>query len=168
MFNKILGSAAIVGGSVFIGKNMTERLKKRKENLKAFHNALVMLESEINYSANSIDRAFKNISGAVDLTEFFEYVIEEMKDRGIRKAWNSGITKFKTSFALTDDDVKILLTLSSELGITDRENQIKNIRYVLTMLEKAETEADSRYSSLSGLYRNISIGAGLTAAILLM
>lgn len=168
MFNKILGSAAIVGGSVFIGRNMTDRLKKREYSLKAFHNTLVMLESEINFSANSIDRAFKNISCSVKLSGFFEYLLSQIKDKGIRNAWNDSIVKFQDRLFLTDDDAKILLTLSAELGITDRENQIKNIRYVLTMLEKAETEAHEKYTSLSGLYRNISMGAGLAAAILLM
>ena len=168
MLTKFLGSAAIIGGSVFIGRNISLGLKRREESLNAFHSALVMLESEISFSANSIDRAFENIAGAVKLRGFFEYVAGEIQENGVRKAWSEGITKYKDRLGITDEDAKILLTLGGELGITNRENQIKNIRYVISVLETAEKEAGMRYMSLSGIYRNVSVGAGIAAAILLM
>ena len=168
MFKKLLGSVAIVGGSVFIGKNLSDRLKKRKDSLNAFHTALVMLEGEIAFSANSIDYALKNISNTTEISECLNYMADELKNIGIRKAWNNGIIKFKDKLCLTDNDVKILQTLSSELGITDRENQIKNIKYVLSILEVAENDANEKFNSHSGLYRNISVSVGLAFSILLM
>lgn len=168
MFSKILGAAALITASFFIGKNFTDKLKKRKNSLNLFHTALVMLESEINFSANNIACAFSNISESVHIPGVFEYVISETENIGIRNAWNNAILKFKDKLCLTDNDVKILKTLSAELGITDKENQIKNIRYILTMLQAAEADAHEKYCSLSGLYKNISLCAGIAAAILLM
>jgi len=168
MFNKLFGSASIIGASFFIGKSLTDKLKKRADTLHSFHSSLVMLESEITFSSNSIDRALKNISGTIKIPGFFEYVISQSRDNGIRKAWNSGISRFKDSLCLTNEDAKILQTLSAELGITDKANQIKNIHYVLTLIKAAEADAEEKYRSLSGLYRNISMSAGLVFVILLM
>ena len=83
-------------------------------------------------------------------------------------SWNNGILKFKDTLCLTNEDAKILQTLSAELGITDKENQIKNIHYILSLLKTAETDAEEKYKSLSGLYRNISMSAGVVFVILLM
>lgn len=168
MFSKIIGTAAIVGSSFFISRSLSDKLKKRRENLHSFHTALIMLENEISFSVNSIDRAFKNISDSVELCGFFSFLVDKIKDNGIRKAWQVAVEEFSETLCLTESDVKILLILSSELGITDKENQLKNINYVLSLLETAEAEAEKSYLSLAGLYRNIGIGAGLAASILLM
>lgn len=168
MFNKLLGSVVIMGCSFFITKSMTDKLKKRKNSLNAFHNILVMLESEISFSANNIDRAFQNISTSIDLPDFFEYVISKAKISGIRKAWRDGIENFKDILCLNGEDVKILKTLSTQLGITDKENQIKNIHYVLELLECSEKDAHEKSSSLSKLYGAFGMSAGLTTVILLL
>lgn len=168
MFNKLLGSIAIIGCSFFISKTMTDKLKKRKTSLNTFHNILVMLESEINFSANSIDRAFQNISTSVDLPDFFEFIISRTRNCGIRRAWSESLEHFKDILCLNSEDVKILNILSPQLGITDKENQIKNIHYVLALLEQAEKDAQSKVSSLAKLYSAIGMSAGLTAVILLI
>lgn len=168
MFSKIIGTAAIVSGSAFLSRGQINRLKKRKDSLNSFHTALVMLENEISFSLNSIDRAFKNISESVWLSGFFSSLSDKIKDNGVRKAWRLSVEEFSPLLCLTDNDAKILLILSSELGITDSKNQIKNINYVLSLLEAAEAEAEKQYASLAVLYRNIGIGAGLAASILLM
>lgn len=168
MFNKLLGSVVIMGCSFFITKSMTDKLKKRKNSLTAFHSMLVMLESEISFSANSIDRAFQNISESVNLSDFFEYILSHSEFSGIRKAWSEGVENFKDSLCLNNEDVRILKTLSSQLGITDKENQIKNIHYVLSLLEQAEKDAHAKFSSLSKLYSAFGMSAGLTMVILLL
>ena len=165
---KIFGSCAIIGGSLLYGQRISDRLKLRKNSLASFHSALLMLESEISFSHNSIDHAFKNIAKSIPLSGFFVYVSENTAELGIRKAWNSAVAKYKSRLGLADSDAEILLSFSAELGITDRENQIKNIHYILSLLGTAEKEAGERYVSLSGLYRSICTGAGITAAILLL
>ncbi len=168
MWIKLLGGIAVLAGAWILGKNMSDRLKKRVMSLKAFHSALVLLEGEISFSQNSIDRAFKNISGMVLDEGFFMEVADNVNKIGVRSAWKEGLLKYKDKLGISDDDREILLSLGAELGVTDRENQIKNIRYVLSMLEGAENRAEEQYSSLSGLYRKISLGTGLAVVILLM
>lgn len=168
MLIKLFGSCAIIGASLLCGRKISSGLRLRKDSLAAFHSALVMLESEINFSQNSIDNAFENISKSIPLSGFFGCVSENTARLGIRKAWNSALEEYKSRLGLTGSDAEILLSFSAELGITDRENQIKNIRYILSLLGAAEKEAQEKYNTLSGLYRSICTGAGLTAAILLL
>lgn len=168
MWIKILGAAGIVGASCLYGMKISDGLRLRRDSLNNIADALVLLESEITFSVNSIDGAFKNISKSIPLSGFFEKVSEETHIKGIRMAWNDAIGEYKSRLGLTDGDAKILVSLSAELGITDRENQIKNIKYVLSRLSAAQKEAAEKYATLSRLYRNICIWTGLAAAILLI
>lgn len=158
----------ILLSSIYISKNITDRLKKRAESLKSFERFLVLLEGEITYRNNPLDIAFSNISNAVSLGEFLPFVTSSIKNDGIRKSWQAGIKTFKSELALTDGDTKILLSFSHQLGATDRDNQIKNIQYIHKLLESSITDAETCYQTLSRLYRNISLSAGIGAIILLI
>lgn len=168
MWIKLLGAIAIIFCAWFLGKNLSDNLKKREESLKGFHSALKLLESEISFSHNSIDIALKNIGKSIYMYGFFEEVSKKVKEKGVRLAWREGVLQYKEKFGITDEDSKILLILSSELGVTDRENQIKNIRYVMSMLADAEIEAHEKFTTLSKLYRSISMSVGAVAVILLI
>ncbi len=168
MFSKFIGAVLILLSSIFISKNITARLKKRAESLKSFERFLVLLEGEITYRNNPLDTAFSNISSAVNLGEFLPFVISSIKIDGVRKSWQVGIKTFKSELALTDRDTKILLSFSHQLGATDRDNQIKNIQYIHKLLEDSINDAETSYQTLSRLYRNISLSAGIGAIILLI
>ncbi len=166
MWIKLLGAVAILFCAWFLGKSSSDKLKKREETLRDFQSALKLLESEISFSNNSIDCALLNIGKAVYMCGFFDEVSQDVYKKGVRAAWRDALLKYKPRLALTDEDIKILLVLSAELGVTDGENQIKNIRYVSGMLDKAEACAHEKFAKLSRLYRSVSIGVGAMVVIL--
>ena len=168
MLAKLSGGGLILFSSIFISKTLTNNLKKRAETLKAFERFLLFLESEIDYANNPLDVAFSNISGSVNLGEFLPFVISDLKTNGIKNSWQNGIKIYKKDLCLKDRDTKILLSLSHQLGATDKANQIMNIRYIKKLLEGNKNEAEENYKTLSKLYRNISISAGIGAIILLI
>ena len=165
---KILGAAFILISSIFISKSITEPLKRRAESLKSFERLLILLESEINYANNPLDVAFKNISQSVKLGGFLPFIVSTLNTDGIKTSWQKGIKNFKKELTLSDGDTKVLLSFASQLGSTDRDNQIKNIRYTLKLLESFIGEADENFRTLSKLYRNISLYTGIGAIILLI
>ena len=168
MWIKLFGAIAIIFCAWLLGKSLSGSLKRREESLRGFHSALKLLESEISYSHNSMDVALKNIGKSVYMQGFFEEISKKVNEKGVRLAWRDAVLKYKEQLGLLEEDLRILLVLSSELGVTDKENQIKNIRYVMSMLKDAENEAHEKFTSLSRLYRSLSMGAGAMAVILLI
>lgn len=168
MWAKLMGAAAILAGAWLFAAGLSSGLKKRRDSLGAFCRALVMLEGEISYCANCIQKALENISESVSLPGFFERVCADIPKRGIRRAWCDALAECRVPLGLTEEDVKILAALAAELGISDRENQIKNIRYVLSRLEPERAAAEERFRTLSRLYRSLCMFSGLAAVILLV
>lgn len=167
MLIKLIAGCAIVGVSWFFGRRMSQNLKVRTDSLEMFCRALVLLESEITFSASSLDIAIKNIAKSIGESDIFLYIAKRIPEIGARGAWCEGIKKYRKNLCLTDEDVRILLSLSGELGITDRENQVKIICYVAELLKRAQNEAQEKFLSYSKLYTNVSVGIGAIFAILL-
>lgn len=163
MWIKIIGGAVLLFSAWAMGKRLSDSLRMRYENLRAFGTALVMLEGEMSYAGNSIDRAFKNIAKAIPMQGFFVDVARKVQTKGARSAWRDELAE--KQLYLTADDIRILSALSVELGISNTENQIKSIRYCRELLKNAESEAEERYKTLSGLYRKLCFCA---ASILLI
>lgn len=168
MSGKILGSILILFSSIYIGKITTDKMKKRLETLKSFQRLLNLLEGEITYAKTPLDEAFSRISESINLMGFLPYIISAIKKDGIRKSWKKGLEKFKQDLALTDGDTKILVSLSHQLGATDKSNQVKNIRYISNLLSNVIKETETNYKTLTKLYRGISLCSGIIAIILLI
>ena len=164
---KLIAWCVIVGVSWLFGKRLSQNLKVRTDSLEMFCRALVLLESEITFSASSLDIAIKNIAASLGKSEVFLYIAKLVPEIGARGAWCEGIKKYRKDLCLTDEDMRILLSLSGELGITDCENQVKIIRYVAELLKKAQDGAQEKLLSYSKLYTNVSVGIGAIFAILL-
>lgn len=168
MLIKLCAGGAIVGVSWAFGRRLSQNLKIRAHSLEMFCRIFVLLESEITFSSSSLEEALKNISSAVDDREIFIYIADRIPEIGARRAWCEGLEKYGKKMCLASEDMRILLSLSGELGIVDCENQVKIIRYVGELLKKAKAEADEKFTALSGLYTNVCTGIGAIFAILLL
>ena len=69
---------------------------------------------------------------------------------------------------LTDADCAALMTLSANLGRTDREGQIKNIRYVKSLIAAQQTAAETEYNRRAKLYSSGGLLIGAAVVIVLI
>ena len=168
MFRKLIGGIFIIVSCIFFSNCLTDKLRKRRDSLKAFDRLLILLETEIAYLNNPLETAFLNISGSVELGGFLPLLISGIKKDGINLSWQKSIKAFKSELALNDGDIKILLSLSHQLGATDKDNQVKNIQYIQKLLKESIVDADENFKTLSKLYRSISLSAGIGTIILLI
>ncbi len=168
MFRKLIGAIFIIVSCMFFSNCLTDKLRKRRDSLKAFDRLLILLETEIAYLNNPLETAFLNISYSVDLGDFLPHLISGIKKDGIKLSWQRSIKAFKSELSLTDGDIKILLSLSHQLGTTDIDNQVKNIQYIQKLLKSPIDDAQKNFKTLSRLYRSISLSVGIGAIILLI
>jgi stage III sporulation protein AB len=158
----------IVAASSFLGFQKAGQLSRRCQSLLQLQSALSVLKGEIGFSANHLKRAFLQLSKLITNGALFSDAAEAIEEKGSRRAWQESIKKHQKPLCLEEADVQALLVLGAELGRTDRENQIKNIRHVEELLKAQYTEAKMQYDKMAKLYRGAGVLAGVFAVIVLM
>lgn len=164
---KLVGAVIIFLSCLIIGFRESDRLKKRTAYLKNVQTALNLIETEISFGKNHLKRIFEGIEKSADCCGLFSETAENIEKSGIKKSWNKSLSDKKDELCLKNDDLEALMTLGNQLGMTDAENQIKNIRYIRELLEKNAQEAEGEYNRLGRLYRSGGIMAGLLLILLL-
>lgn len=148
---KILGALMIACASVYYGFGRARGLKKRYDLLAGIQNALKLLETEIDFAGTTLKTSLKKIDKVCFTGGIFSGCAEMMDEYGAGEAWRRSV--FKNKEYLTSADCETLISLGARLGMTDSENQIRNIRYVSKRLEGNISEAEDDYKRLSKLYR---------------
>lgn len=161
---KFAGAVLIVCASAVWGFAASERLKKRRCELTRTISALCILENEIMYGKRDIKSVLRT-AGELQGLEMFKKGAERTEKVGIRNGLASAVTE---NNALLGTDKEILYMLAERLGMTDTEEQVKNIRHAAGLLEAAEKDAEREYGKSGKLYRTGGILAGCAAVILLL
>ena len=164
---KLIGAAIIFAACVYAGFSMSDRLKKRCVYLKNICAALNLLETEITFGKSRLKQAFLKIDKSGDTKGLFKSAADCMEKTGIKKAWRSAVKDKQTELRLSDDDAQTLALLGERLGMTDAEDQIKNIAYTRRRLEGNMVNAEEEYAKFGRLYRNGGILAGLFLILIL-
>lgn len=164
---KLIGAVIIFAVCVYAGFSMSDRLKKRCVYLKNICEALNLLETEINFGKSRLKQAFMKIDKSCDTRGLFKTAADSMEETGIKKAWRHAVEDKQAELRFGDDDAHTLALLGERLGMTDTEDQIKNIVYTRRRLEGSLTRAEEEYTKFGRLYRNGGILAGLFLILIL-
>lgn len=161
---KILGAAMTGFACAYFGFRMSTALRTRLRSLGDIADSLELLEGEILFSANRLKKALLQTGKS----SIFTLAAEKMESANAEGAWTEAVNEQKAKLCLTEADSKTLLMLGKSIGKTDAENQIKNIRYVKTLIAAQKEQAAEEYSRYGRLYRNGGILVGLMAVIILI
>lgn len=167
MLYKWLGGGMIVAATSLAGFLQAQRLERRVSSLMRLKTALSVLESEIAFSAHDLKTAFFRIEKIVGAGGIFQDAGEGIASLGVQESWHQAVDNRKKTLFLSEQDADALKTLAAELGMTDRDNQIKNIRRVAALLSTAAEQAQMEYDRTARLYRSGGVMAGLLFVILL-
>ena len=91
-----------------------------------------------------------------------------MDEKGVKTAWTNAVNECSTKLSLKDADKDILMTLGKNIGRTDTDDQIKNIKYIKSMIAEQEKQAQSEYGRFGKMYRNGGVLVGLLIVIMLI
>lgn len=165
---KFIGALIITASTSLLGIYKSVMLKNRVLYLRDFKTSLSLLKSEIVFAGNCLEKAFLNIAKTSKASQVFETAAENIDSVGIKKSWENAVKKYADKMSLKDDDVQVLLLLGTQLGMTDKENQLKNIVYVSELTDNQIYKAEQEYSLTAKLCRNIGILSGLFISIILI
>ena len=144
----------------------------RPEQLKTLRGALAMLETEISYGLTPLPDALRlvglHLGGCVG--EFFADVSSLLnQDQGPSsgEAWELGLGRLQEVACLTQGDAEILRQFGYSLGVSDRENQIKNLKLIQEQLRNQELQAEKLRDGNQRMWRTMGFLAGLAVVFIL-
>ena len=165
---RFIGAGMIIAAGTAAGVYMNARLHKRVKYLDSFSAALEYLKSHICFSDFEMEKALKLTDEIANTGGVFRLAAENMKSDGLKKAWKRAIYLNADKMCLKTSDADTLASLGERLGLTDAEDQKKNIENVLVSLSVCRAAAAKEYEKNGRLYRSCGVLCGALSVLLLI
>ena len=161
--------AILILTSAFIWGYLSSLLPyKRYKSLLKINAGLLAMENEIRYSSDYIDNILIKVSRIIDFDKLFLTCAESDKTSSVSERWRNSVIKDSIPLHLSKEDCEILFMLGAELGMTDRDGQLKNLENSISMLKSMQGNAKEEYQKLSKLKKSLGITTGLFIVIMLL
>lgn len=160
---KLIGSIMIGASCVYLGVRRSISFKKRYSSLVDFQNAISVLSTDIAFRETELKEAFINTDNAI-----FKEAAKYIENDGIKSAWSKAVKQCSSRLCLTEGDCDTVLMLGKRLGMTDTENQIKNLEGVKNMLDLHIRAASYDAERLCRLYAGGGVLTGLFLVLMLI
>lgn len=161
---KILGALMTGFACAYLGMRMRMTLRCRADNLEALVSSFEALEGEIHFGMNRLKKALSR----ADRNGLFALAAEKLEKSGAEEAWRNAVTAMSDKLCLTGADCEALLLLGRSIGKTDSEDQIKNIRYVKSLISAQSAAAREEYRRRAKLCSSGGLLIGALAVIILI
>lgn len=169
---KLIASALIVLSGGMAGLIAAHSYASRPQQLKTFRYALRMLETEISYGGTPLPEALLRIGNRTGgcIGEFFVAVSSLLNDKNgpsSGEAWEICLGDLEEEASLSPEDLDILRSFGYTLGISDREDQIKNLRLTQEQLKNQEANAEKLRESNQRMWKTLGFLGGLAVVFIL-
>ena len=157
--------------SGIIGKLLSQKYKKRLEELEELKNVFNIIKTKIRFSYEPIPEIFEDVSNNTQNTQYavsqiFKRAKEKMKDQNAGTAWEDAIEETQSN--LKEEDKQMLKSFSKLLGATDTDGQISQIEITENFLERQIKEAEEEKKKNEKLYKKLGTTIGLVIVIILI
>lgn len=172
MLIKLIFSLLIVAGCTMIGTIYASSLGERVKLLSGLQSTLQMLETEIVYGGTPLPLLLPRVAEK-SKTEISAILLDATDQLSLKEgatfaeAWRRAVKMNYGKSALHNDDLDILINLGNNLGISDKENQVKHIRLSMEDVRRNFEVALALQQKNSGLYRHLGLLAGISIVIIL-
>lgn len=159
---------AVLISSSYIGFLISDKYKKRVQDLKEIKKGLNIFETKIRYTVEPIADIFLEISNnsSVKIGEFFKEAAIKMKQLNAKEAWLQAVEVSKIN--ITKEDKEILKGLGKLLGKTDLEGQISQIDLTSNFIDIQIEKAEKELAKNEKLYKTLGVVSGLALVIILI
>jgi stage III sporulation protein AB len=165
---KIVSLLLIFLSCFYAGITISNKYKKRVEELKEVKKGFSVLETKMKYTYDVLPEIMKDISIGLEknVSNIFAKTAINMKKYCAQDAWNNAIEECYTN--MNKEDIEVLKGFGKLLGKTDLSGQVSQIeltnKFLETQIEKAEQELRVN----AKLYKTLGAVCGLAIVILLV
>lgn len=170
MLLKMLGSTMVIISCGMIGLKFSSNYEERLEILLSFKKCFRLLKNEINHTNLSLIEALKNIQFGCD--EIIKKLIDEIVNRyennksSLHICWQESIDCIITKTSLKEKEIDILKVIGTNLGVTNRENQIEYIDSIIEKINVIVEDLQSNKTNKCKVYKSMGVMTGLLIVIL--
>ncbi len=163
MLIKVLGGLVIVVACCCVGFEMSKELSGRVRVLGEMAAALEKMHSLISYSKTPLTELYAELAGDDSMAQRFFMSVEWSEPP--RSGWKKAIKQLPY---ITKSDAQILQRLADNLGRSDSENQLSDIKFAEAEINAALGQAKALEARDSRMYKSVSFFAGIGIAVLLI
>ncbi len=173
VFFKLLGIFLVIGAAGLAGVHIASYYSLRPRQLQALQVALQMLDTEIMYGATPLPAALKKIGQAAEPpvnTIFLTAggLLGTPQGYTAAEAWRKSLLQEWKKTVLRKEDFAILRGFGEGLGISDREEQHKNITLASLHLRQEEEKARREQEKNERLWRYGGFLLGMSIVLLFL
>ncbi len=169
---KLIAAAMVVACAGIGGMAVAGRYSRRPRELKSLGYALKMLETEISYGANHLKIALEQVAKRCDraVAPLFSRAAAGLSSvAGITAAtaWENSLCAYYRESALNRQDLIILRSLGSSLGISDRADQVKHLNLAMEQIKFENVKAEDEAARNVKLWNHLGFLGGLLVVLIL-
>ncbi|MEG6615890.1 stage III sporulation protein SpoIIIAB [Peptococcaceae bacterium 1198_IL3148] len=168
---KLIGAILILLACGYAGFSVARRYQQRPKDLRYLQSALQMLETEITYGATPLPEALETVGLRCQKSVaplFKTTQAHLLNGEGItaREAWEDAVGQYYRNSAINNSDLTVLKNLGANLGISDREDQVKHLHLAMEQLKIEAAKAEEEAVKNVKLYNYLGFLGGLTIIII--
>lgn len=169
---KLAGAVFILFATTAAGFLVAKRYADRPRHIRQLRAALSLLQTEITYGSRRLDRICAHIAqreaGTIgSLFRRAKEYMERLDGASTFVCWRRAVEETWPHTALKEAERQILIDFGKTLGISDREDQLQNLRRAQTALEQEEAQARDEQERYEKMYRSLGVLAGALIVILI-
>lgn len=170
---KLIFNLVILAFSSLLGFVYGNVYTRRARNLLDLQYSIRVLESEIINGIRPLPEALENVAikGRGRIAKLFKDIRDDLVMNKREDIYYSFLLQkeiLKTKYGLNDKDIEVFMFLGKILGKTDKGDQEKNIRFIISQLENHYIEAEADRLKNTKLYRSLGVLVGLGLIIILI
>jgi stage III sporulation protein AB len=162
----------VISAATLIGFLWGEALKKRTEQLRELQRCIYQLQNEVVFTYTPLPEAFYNVYSKADnavgrlFNEVSRMLYANQTDN-VFEAFNTVLEK-KDDLYFNNEDCRLILNFSKNLGETDLEGEKKIFLLTLDNLKQHVDSAENKMEKDLKMYRALGFTLGTMIAIMLI
>lgn len=158
MFGTV-GALMIIGLTLYVGFLFSHMQNGRQKRLECFLQLIRFIESEISCYQTPLDDIYRRFDGEELEKCGFMTVLRE-------KGMGAALAERRGALCFSDEEYRLLVDFSGELGKSYREEQLRGCDYYRRMLENYCNEGREALPARLKLCRSLTVTGGLLLVVL--
>lgn len=167
---RLFAALSIAAAFAFGGKYLAFIAREKAEIIREILQMINVIETRLRFNATPVSQLLALIedSGCARLDFVRECRAEVERGCAFSDAWKKSIGDCRYLCALLPDDMRQLIAMGADIGITDIEGQLACCGYNRQVFEKSLREKEEKSKQSTKLFPPLGLLAGVSAAMFLL
>ena len=165
---RFIGVAFIFMASAYVGINLSENIRRKKERFILIRKILSEISELIRWNSFTMSEIIVKLYENDEFCkqEFIRLLPDKLSEtHSFPEAWERAVRCDKT---LSDDEKKLLLDVGATLGTTDIDGQVSSLGFFVSQADKMAEEQSEKYKIKGKMYRSLGVAFGAMIGILII